>query len=157
MKKTPYNLILGYTSQAHQPTAKTDLLDIETRLSQIKEAQNAAQEAIRKSQEGLVKATKFKGYEEGQKVWIEGTNLKQPYDSMKLSPKWYRPFVVAAKISPVTYKLHLPEMWQIHNVFHTSLLTPFTETEEHGTNFIEPPPDDIEGGEEWEIEEIIGK
>jgi hypothetical protein len=76
---------------------------------------------------------------------------------MKLSPKWYRPFMVAAKISPVAYKLHLPETWQIHNVFHASLLMPFTETKEYGTNFIEPPPDDMEGGEEWEIEEIIGK
>jgi hypothetical protein len=75
-KKTPYDLILGYTPQVHQSMAKTDLLDIETRLSRIKEAQNAAQEAICKSQEGLVKATKFKGYEEGQKVWLEGTNLK---------------------------------------------------------------------------------
>jgi hypothetical protein len=69
MKKTPYNLILGYMLQAHQPTAKTDLPDIETQLSQIKEAQNTAQEAICKSQEGLVKATKFKGYEEGQKSY----------------------------------------------------------------------------------------
>jgi Chromo (CHRromatin Organisation MOdifier) domain len=157
MKKTPYDLILGYTPQAHQPTAKTNLPDIETWLLRIKEAQNAAQEAICKSQEELVKATKFKGYEEGQKVWLEGTNLKWPYDSTKLSPKQYRLFVVAAKISPVAYKLHLPEVWQIHNIFHASLLTPFTETEEHRTNFIEPPPDNIEGGEEWEIEEIIGK
>jgi hypothetical protein len=76
---------------------------------------------------------------------------------MKLSPKQYRPFVVAAKISPVTYKLHLPEMWQIHNVFHALLLMPFTETKEHGQNFIKPPPDKIEGEEEWEVEQILGK
>jgi Chromo (CHRromatin Organisation MOdifier) domain len=34
---------------------------------------------------------------------------------------------------------------------------PFTETEEHGRNFIEPPPDEIEGEEEWEVEQILGK
>jgi Integrase zinc binding domain len=67
MKKTPYDLILGYTPQAHQPTAKTDLLDIETQLLWIKEAQNAAQEAIRKSQEGLIKATKFKATKKDRK------------------------------------------------------------------------------------------
>jgi Chromo (CHRromatin Organisation MOdifier) domain len=57
----------------------------------------------------------------------------------------------------VVYKLRLPETWQIHNVFHASLLTPFTETEEHRRNFIEPPPDEIEGEEEWEVERILGK
>jgi hypothetical protein len=110
-----------------------------------------------KAQEGLIKATKFKGYEEGEKVWLEGTNIKRPYDSPKLSPKRYRPFEVATKISPVAYKLRLPETWQIHDVFHASLLTPFMETEEHGRNFIEPLPDEIEGEEEWEVEQILGK
>jgi hypothetical protein len=110
-----------------------------------------------KVQEGLIKATKFKGYEEGGKVWLEGTNIKRPYDSPKLSPRRYGPFEVVAKISPVVYKLCLPETWQIHDVFHTSLLMPFTETEEHGRNFIKPPLDEIEGEEEWEIEQILGK
>jgi hypothetical protein len=110
-----------------------------------------------KTQEGLIKATKFQEYKEGEKVWLEGTNIKRPYDSPKLSPRRYGPFEVVAKISPVAYKLHLPETWQIHDVFHASLLTPFTETEEHGRNFIEPPPDEIEGEEEWEVEQILGK
>jgi Chromo (CHRromatin Organisation MOdifier) domain len=110
-----------------------------------------------KAQEGLIKATKFKGYEEGRKVWLEGTNIKRPYDSPKLSPRRYGPFEVVAKISPVAYKLHLPETWQIHDVFHASLLTPFMETEEHRRNFVEPPPDKIEGKEEWEVEQILGK
>jgi len=42
-------------------------------------------------------------------------------------------------------------------VFHASLLTPYKETDEHGTNFLEPPPELIEGEEEWEIEQILGK
>jgi hypothetical protein len=40
-------------------------------------------------------------------------------------------------------------------VFHASLLTPYKETEEHGTNFIEPPPEEIEGEERYEVEQII--
>jgi len=42
-------------------------------------------------------------------------------------------------------------------VFHASLLTPYKETNEHGTNFLEPPLELIEGEEEWEIEQILGK
>jgi len=42
-------------------------------------------------------------------------------------------------------------------VFHAALLTPFKETSEHGPNFVEPPPEVIEGEEEWEVEQILGK
>ena len=105
----------------------------------------------------MIKETKFKGFDVRNKVWLEGTNIKRPYDSKKLSPRQYGPFKVVAKISHVAYKLRLPETWGIHNVFHTSLLTPYKETEEHRENFIEPPPEMIKGEEEWEIKQILGK
>jgi hypothetical protein len=41
-------------------------------------------------------------------------------------------------------------------VFHAHLLTPYQENETHGRNFIEPPPDLIDGQEEHEVEAIIG-
>jgi hypothetical protein len=39
-------------------------------------------------------------------------------------------------------------------VFHTSLLMPYIETPSHGPNFIRPPPDLIDGEEEYEVEQI---
>ena len=63
--------------------------------------------------------------------------------------------MVAAKVSNVAYKLCLLPTWKIHDIFHASLLTPYKETDQHGPNFIEPPPDIIEGEEEWEVEQII--
>ena len=40
-------------------------------------------------------------------------------------------------------------------MFHASLLTPYHETEAHGANHLEPPPDVIEGEEEYEVEKIL--
>jgi len=74
---------------------------------------------------------------------------------MKLAPRQYGPFKVATKISDVAYRLTLPDTWKIHNVFHMSLLMPYKETDKYGLNFLEPPPDLIDGKEEWEIEKIL--
>jgi len=92
----------------------------------------------------------------GLKVWLEGTNLKLPSNiTPKLSPRRYGPFKVVSQISKVTYKLKLPSTWKIHDVFHTSLLTPYKETDQHGPNFLEPPPDILDSELEWEIEKIL--
>jgi hypothetical protein len=92
----------------------------------------------------------------GSKVWLEGTNLRLPSNlTPKLAPKWYGPFEVAAQTSKVAYKLHLPPSWKIHDVFHVSLLTPYKEMSQHGPNFLELPPDIIEGEPEWEVVKIL--
>jgi len=155
-KKTPYELILGYTPSVHQPSRATALPGITERLEKIKEHRLAAQHAIEQAQQSLIKETKYKPFNNRDKVWLEGTHLKLPYDTMKLGPRRYGPFTVVAKISDVAYQLKLPEAWKIHNVFHASLLTPYKETDRHGLNFLEPPPDLINGEEEWEIEKILG-
>jgi hypothetical protein len=52
-------------------------------------------------------------------------------------------------------QVEIPRRWKIHNVFHTNLLTPYKETELHGPNFTQPPPDLIEGEEEFKVEKIL--
>jgi Chromo (CHRromatin Organisation MOdifier) domain len=91
----------------------------------------------------------------GQKVWLEGTNLKTSHPTKKFAPKRYSPFPITDVISPVVYRLTLPLSWKIHNVFHVSLLTPYKETEEHGPNFAELPPELIEEQEEYEVEQVL--
>ena len=40
-------------------------------------------------------------------------------------------------------------------MFHIDLLTPYHETDVHGANFMRPPPDLVDGEEEYEVEEIL--
>jgi Chromo (CHRromatin Organisation MOdifier) domain len=77
------------------------------------------------------------------------------HPTAKLGPKRYGPFPVTKVMSLVVFKLQLLTSWKIHNVFHTSLLSPYKEMEEHGMNYEEPPPDLIDGEHEYEVEQIL--
>jgi hypothetical protein len=130
MKKSPFDLLIGYTPTVHQPTRTTDILMLNQRLDSIKETRQAVQEAQRKVQESWIKhRPRFKPFSIGEQVWLEGTNLKLPANlTSKLSPRRYGPFRVVAIISLVAYQIELPPHWKIHDVFHASLLTRYQET-----------------------------
>src|ERR1700744_153598 len=154
-KKTPYELILGYNPRVHQPQRTTTVPDTEERLKHLQEARRAAQAAITHAQTLYKDSPRFKEYQEGDQVWLDAKNLKTPHPTPKLAPNRYGPFRVIRKISATTYALKLPSKWHIHPVFHASLLMPYTETLIHGENFPEPPPDLVDGAEEWEVEQIL--
>jgi hypothetical protein len=54
----------------------------------------------------------------------------------------------------MAYEIGLPAQWNIHLVFHTSLLMTYWETSEHGPNYTQPPPELIGAKEEYEVEAI---
>jgi len=125
-------------------------------LAQTKAMRQTAQQVIMHAQQITIRATKYKPFEEGQKVWLEATHLKTTHPTAKLTPRRYGPFEITKKLSHMVYQLRIPQQWKIHDVFHASLLTPYKEMEEHGPNYHEPPPDVIEGEPEWEVEQIMG-
>ncbi len=84
-------------------------------------------------------------------------NLHTTHLTHKLRAKRYEPFQITKKLSDVMYQINLPHSWKIHNVFHTFYLSRYNETPEHGPNYLEPPPELIEGEEEWEVEAILNK
>jgi len=53
-----------------------------------------------------------------------------------MAPKREGPFKIEQVMGPLTFKLKLPITWRIHNVFHATLLMPYTEIEIHGPNFL---------------------
>ena len=71
-----------------------------------------------------------------------------------MKPKREGPFTITEVLGPVTYKLQLLKTWQIHNVFHATLLCPYKENSVHGENFAEPPPELVEG-EEMKLKQFL--
>jgi hypothetical protein len=92
----------------------------------------------------------------GEKVWLDGKNLRLSHPSTKLAAWQLEPFTISKVISPMLYKLVLLPTWKTFPTFHTSLLSPYKETEEHGTNFLEPPLELIKGAEEYKVEKVLG-
>ena len=155
-KSTPFELMMGHNPRAEIIDTISSMLTVALRINLWKQAQKRANELIIQAQSRWRKARDKKvEFNTGDKVWLKGQNLKSDQPSIKLSAKWYGPFKITKVLSPITYQLQVPLSWKIHDVFHIDLLTPYKETEMHGPNFIEPPPDLIDGEEEYEVEAIL--
>ena len=146
---------MGYIPLAHQVATVENVPRLEERVKLLKAIRKDVLEAMARAQEKWKRDTSFKPYKPGERVWLEGTHLHTTHPTRKLRPKRYGPFKVLRAVGEVSYQLELPVRWKIHDVFHAKLLHPYTETEEYGINFQEPPPDLIEGEEEWEVEQIL--
>ena len=99
--------------------------------------------------------SKYTPWKVGERVWLETTNLHMN-GPKKLQMKRTGPFEIEEVISRTAFRLRIPSQWKIHPVFHASLLTTYKETAEHGPNFLQPPPDLIDGKEEYEVEAVLG-
>ena len=129
------------------------------RMEQIEEVHKAAKTRLEKAQKMMAiknpSNKKFWPYQKDDQVWIKGTNLKTLYPSAKLAPKHYGPFKVMRQLSPAVYEIRIPHQWKVHNMFHANLITPYKETAIHVLNYSQPPPDLVNGEEEFEVEQIL--
>src|SRR6201995_3067919 len=157
-KLTPFQVMYG-TDPKGIPTAfpRMNAPAVEERLKEIILTRQEALAAHELARQAMIQRQPGKDIEfnVGDQVWLESKNLNIPMETRKFKPKREGPFKILEKLSKRVYKLKLPFQWKIHPVFHSSLLTPYHETQEHGTNFIRPPPDLIDGQEEYEVEAII--
>ena len=153
-KLSPNQILLGYeTKLIPTRTGESTNEATEQRLETMIEKRLVAIDAINRM--AKTRAPIPSQYKLGDQVWLKATHLKLRHQKTKLTPKHYGPFRVIKEISPVAYKIQLPVSWGIHNVFHASLLSPYRETAAHGPNFSRPPPDLINGEEEYEVECIV--
>jgi hypothetical protein len=91
-------------------------------------------------------------YKIGDEVLLNVKNIRTVRPTRKLASKLYGPFHILAKIGKSTYRLELQSRWQIHNVFHASLLEPYRKNMIKGRSQVRPEPEEIEGEMEYEVE-----
>jgi hypothetical protein len=154
--QTPFYTLMGYEPLALPTVLPTSSVPaVSDRLSILSSVRDDIVAAQHIAHRQWTDNTPFPSYQINDQVWLEGKHLATSYPSAKLAPRRYGPFPISAIINPVTFRLSLPPTWKIHPVFHASLLSPYRETPEHGPNFTRPPPELIDGEEEFVIEEII--
>jgi hypothetical protein len=96
-------------------------------------------------------------FKEGEEVLLSTKNLKRPKGlTAKLGNRFTGPFRIKQEVSPVAYKLELPDKWRIHDVFHISLLRKFRKGDEQGTDIEIIDLDEAEE-QEYEVDKVIGK
>ena len=92
---------------------------------------------------------------ENDLVWLDARNIKTARPQKKLDWKFLGPYRVTKVVSPYAYRLELPASMKIHPVFHVSLLRPAATDPLPGQRQDPPPPVEVEGVEEWEVEDIL--
>ncbi|KAH0603181.1 uncharacterized protein H6S33_008185 [Morchella sextelata] len=94
-------------------------------------------------------------YHLGDKVFLSTRHILTKRPSKKFDWKRIGPYSVKRIINPYAYELELPRSMKIHPVFHVSLLSPDGKDPLPGQQQLPPPPVEIEGEEEWEVEDIL--
>jgi hypothetical protein len=154
-RESPFQVLMGYHPRTDYSGTPSTIPHVTTRLEQYNEARRKAQDLMRRVQQSWVRHRDTPKYKTRDQVWLEGRHLRMNQPIVKLAPKRHGPFKVIQVMSPVNYRLKLPTQWSIHDVFHTDLLTPYHETPTHGANYQRPPPDLVDGVEEYEVERVL--
>ena len=153
---SPFEILMGYSPRVEIFDVTSSIPTVVLKLRDWKKAREDAQRLMIKAQKKWTKGKELtQRYKTGDRVWLEGHNLQTEWPSIKLAPKRYGPFKIRKVLLPITYQLELPLQWKIHDVFHIDLLTPYHDAKLHQPNFTRPPPDLIDGEEEYEVEEIL--
>ncbi|CAI7755738.1 unnamed protein product [Closterium sp. NIES-53] len=93
----------------------------------------------------------------GDQVLLDTRNLNLSHLPSKLRPRFYGPFLVEAQVTPVTFRLRLPDTWKLHNAFHVQLLKPYKDPNQHfqGWQLPPPPPVLVQDEPEYEVERVL--
>ena len=92
----------------------------------------------------------------GDKVWLDGSDLRTLRPSKKLDVKRLGPFKITKQISPVNFQLKLPFKWRLHtSTFHVSKLRLALEDPVLHPQSQPSPPDLVDNHLEYEVHKIL--
>ena len=162
-RQSPFYLNYGRHPWKGEVTIPQDgNVSVMNHMENLQKAREHASEAIRKSQERMTQNYNLRHkparpYKEGQKVWLEATNIRDTRPSKKLSAKRHGPFKILTAVGETSYRLELPDTWKlIHPVFHESLLTPYQKPLFSNQKKKPPQPPEVIGNElRYEVESIL--
>ncbi|CAI7764615.1 unnamed protein product [Closterium sp. NIES-54] len=93
----------------------------------------------------------------GDQVLLDTRNLNLSHLPSKLRPRFSGPFLVEAQVTPVTFRLRLPDTWKLHNAFHVQLLKPYKDPNQQFQGRQLPPssPVLVQDEPEYELERVL--
>ena len=137
-------------------TRNEDAGDFANKMKKIRDEAAAALEKTQKTMKKYYDAKRRDApvFKVGDKVWVEGKDIKTDRPTKKFDDLRYGPYEILEKSGATSWKLKLPETDLSHPVYNEKLLTPYVEPPE-GRKEKRPPPVIVSGEKEYEVEEIL--
>ena len=122
------------------PAAEKYMVKLEKLRTDMRDTLMLAKERIAKYCNKIV-AEKEPKFQFGDKVMVNGKNIKSIRPPKKLDHKMRGPFKVKRLIGPYSDELEIPAfVGRPHPVYHISLLEPYHKNQIAGRRFPTPPP-----------------
>ena len=162
---SPFFLLYGtHPREWMNSRSQTKVYAVQEMVSNMEEALQTAKNRYAQAQANMCKFANRKRreveYEVGTQVLLKTDHI--PLAALKKLPsklkrRYCGPFTIEEKISPVAYRLRLPQHWKIHDVFHVSRFKDYHRSD----NF---PAEDPPAGEldhdtnttKYEVDRIVG-
>ncbi|PIL29421.1 hypothetical protein GSI_09473 [Ganoderma sinense ZZ0214-1] len=142
---SPFYLMYGFEPQFHIPMLSTAVPSADERREELQRMKEYYDHYVRDAPE----------FKDSQKVWLDTRNFRVPGVSRKLVDRYAGPYLVKRKVGNLAYELKLSKDLALHPVFHVSLLLPHKESQLPGRHPPEPASIEVEGEEEYEVEEVL--
>jgi len=168
-KQSPYYLNFGMHVKLPNQVNSTEstIPSVEQFAKRMSEIMKQASENMKSAQDKQKEQADKKrqetpNWEVGELVFVSTENLK---GFNKLKEKFIGPFKIIEKLSNVSYRIELSVKYQVHNVFHSSLLRSSYENDSEMfpnrtvINVQPPAVKSVNNDEEdeWEIEKLIDR